>query len=137
MKAKSKLGLGLKKKAKTKSKSKKTIKQTRKKKSTEKKSTRSVLHTAIAKAKQVLQEKRPETMERAVSVALNAARTAIKTHGEKPNSDSFRVIQIPKEGGALPLLAIFAALSAIGLLILNNENRHFAYLYSNLFLQVR
>lgn len=115
MKVKSKLGLGLKKR-------KSKVKQKKRKTSSQKKS-RTALRTAIDTVKQIIREKQPETLEKAVNVALRAARNAIKNQNMKSNTESFRVIQLPnnvkggKIGGVLPLIPIFAGLSALGIKI--------------------
>lgn len=125
MKAKSKFGLGLKKrKSKTSTKRKVKRKVKRKGQKTLKtKRKRTALHTAIETAKKMIREKQPDTLEKAVSIALSAARNVIKNENVKRNSDYFRVIPLPKEGkggkigGVLPLIPIFAGLSALGALM--------------------
>ena len=50
---------------------------------------------------------------KASKIAIAAARQSLKAVGGKKNSHS-RIIPIPKTGGFLPLIPIFAGLSALG-----------------------
>lgn len=51
------------------------------------------------------------------TAALRIARTAIKQAGGRRNIRTPRVIPIPKVGGLLPLIPLFAGLSAVGALL--------------------
>jgi galactokinase len=66
--------------------------------------------TAISKIKKDIVKKRPNTLGDAVRVALKSANNL------KNKIKTFRVIKIPKTGGILPLIPIFAGLSALGAL---------------------
>lgn len=106
MRAKSKLGLGL----------RKTKKQSKKYKT---KSKQSPLQAAIQNAKKALLRKKPKSMDKAIKLALNAARVSIKNKNYKGDkSVKPRIIPLPKKiGSGLPILAILAGLSAVGSLL--------------------
>ncbi|KAJ8946075.1 hypothetical protein NQ318_009201 [Aromia moschata] len=53
---------------------------------------------------------------KAVEIAVHAARQTLKNAGGKRRIRTPRIIPIPKTGGILPLLPIFAGLSALGTL---------------------
>ncbi|KAJ8940090.1 hypothetical protein NQ318_022568 [Aromia moschata] len=55
-------------------------------------------------------------VQKAVEIAVHAARQALKNAGGKRRIRTPRIIPIPKTGGILPLLPIFAGLSALGTL---------------------
>lgn len=57
-----------------------------------------------------------EHMKKAADIALHAAKKSLKTVGGKQKIRTPRIIPIPKVGGILPLLPIFAGLSALGTL---------------------
>lgn len=138
MKAKSKLGMGIRQKKKktkgvkkpktrkyinkkaTKMRKQKINKKKTKKRKTNKTTMRKILKTAMAKAKTVVKNKRPQTIPLAAKMALQAARAAIKNHKiPRKNIETVlpRVIPVPKIGGALPLIPLFAGLSALGALM--------------------
>lgn len=102
MKAKSAIGGGLKRKMKR--NKKKPVKMNGK-----------ILRTAIRSAKDELIKQSPKTMQDAVRIAITAAKTSIKDHPKPSNIQ--RVIPVPKIGGVLPLIPIFAGLSALGSLV--------------------
>lgn len=54
-------------------------------------------------------------MSDAVKVAIKAAKSTLNEHSTSP-SDIHRIIPVPKIGGILPLIPIFAGLSALGAL---------------------
>lgn len=87
MKSKRKLGMGLKKKAFKKS--------------------------VVVKAKGVMKKFKGNIKEGA-KLSLTAAKLAVKAAGGKKRVRTPRVIPIPKQGGVLPLIPLFAGLSAIG-----------------------
>lgn len=103
MKAKTKLGMGI-------TTGKNKIIKFKKKKS----GGALTLNSAIALAKKALKNTPESTMINAISIALNAIGKIKKKSGKL--SSSIRVIPVPKSGGFLPLIPIFAALSAIGAL---------------------
>jgi|GEM_PF-2371500 Parvovirus coat protein VP1. len=53
-------------------------------------------------------------VQKAAQFALQAARKFVKSSGGKRNIRTPRIIPIPKVGGILPLIPIFAGLSALG-----------------------
>ena len=75
----------------------------------------------VAPAKQAIKRLRKKIKEGKINdgarLALSAAKVAIKRAGGRSNVRTPRIIPIPKEGGVLPLIPIFAGLSAIGSLI--------------------
>lgn len=84
-----------------------------------KKTNRSTLNTAILNAKKMLKAGKPETINKAVDLALKAARAAVKNKNIKSNNLLLpRILKIPTTGNALPaLIPIFAAISALGSLV--------------------
>lgn len=110
MKAKRKLGLGIKNKPRKK-KTKKGVKKA---------VIKQVFQKAIKEAKSEISKKKPQTVPSAAELALGAAKAAIKNHKiPKKNIQSGlpRIIPVPKFGGVLPLVPIFAGLSALGALM--------------------
>lgn len=84
------------------------LKPKNKKKKTKKRSFASL----IKKAKIALKKSKPTTVQKAVDVALKSVRGANRADFMRP-----RIIPIPKTGGVLPLIPIFAGLSALGALM--------------------
>lgn len=123
MKAKSKLGMGLKSKTKS----------TRKKKKKKKKKTKTglgakmgkttipkIYKMAVETAKTEINTKKPLTLSKATKLAVKAAKVAVRKHKfpkKKIKNGLPRIIPVPKIGGALPLIPIFAGLSALGALL--------------------
>lgn len=108
MKAKSALGFGLKK---TKSK---------KKKSKRSKTVKTVFKNAIKSASDKIEETSPNSLGDASKIALKAAAAIVRKHKipkAKLQKDIPRVIPVPKIGGILPLVPLFAGISALGSLI--------------------
>ena len=68
--------------------------------------------TVLSHTKKKLREAKPKNQNTAISFAYNAAKRIIKSSGNKVKVP--RIIPMPKSGGFLPLLPIFAGLSAIG-----------------------
>lgn len=66
----------------------------------------------VKKAKIALKKSKPATMQNAVDVALKSVKGVKKAEFLRP-----RIIPIPKTGGVLPLIPIFAGLSALGALV--------------------
>ena len=94
MKVKRKLGMGLKKRAK---------KQINKHK---------IFKKVINNVKKLIKKTKPKNHDAAIQIAMNSAKNAFSTEKvPKP-----RIIPIPKTGGILPLIPIFAGLSALGAL---------------------
>lgn len=121
MKAKRKLGMGMKKKSRKKSKARKRSEtKTTTKKRVKKAAVKQVFQKAIKEAKSEIAKKKPQTVPSAAELALGAAKAAIKNHKiPKKNIQSGlpRIIPVPKIGGVLPLVPIFAGLSALGALM--------------------
>lgn len=118
MKAKSKLGFGLEKSVK-----KKKPKKVEKPKSKNKNpsiTTKHVLSDAIKDAKRILAVGNPTSVDEATKLAVSAALASVKKHKlpkKKLNENVPRVIAVPKIGGMLPLVPVFAGLSALGALM--------------------
>lgn len=120
MKAKSKLGMGLKSELGGCKKNKKKQSSNVKKK-THRKSVSKVLKEAKDAALSQIKTKKPLTVPDAAKLAVHAAKVIIKKHN-LPKTDIEnglpRIIPVPKKiGGALPLIPIFAGLSALGALM--------------------
>lgn len=81
----------------------------------EKKVKKISLKAAIRKTKKELKQQKPTTAKKSIQIALAAARKIIKK-SKKDKVNTPRVIQVPKTGGILPLIPIFAGLSALGAL---------------------
>lgn len=74
-----------------------------------------VLGDAIQEASSSLKRKAYKSEKDAAKTALRAARAVVKRNKTQKKCCKYRVISIPKTGGALPLLIpLFAGLSAIG-----------------------
>lgn len=106
----------------------KKAKQTRKKTKKQKKiSVKKIFREAKAKAKEAIHKRSPRTIQAAAQVAEKAAKSTVnrfikKHHNQQPISptqveNELRVIAVPKQGAALPLIPIFAGLSALGALM--------------------
>lgn len=67
----------------------------------------------IKQIRRHVQSQKPDTMKDAIHVALRAAH---KIKGKVKSHHGSRVISVPKTGGILPLIPIFAGLSALGAL---------------------
>lgn len=66
------------------------------------------------KAKDVLKRRKGVNLKDGIKVSLKAARAAVKEAGGRHRIRTPRIIPIPKTGGLLPLIPIFAGLSALG-----------------------
>jgi hypothetical protein len=94
-------------------KSKKKVSKTKKKKNSKNKCGRISFPKVLKKIKNKLVRSKSKTANDAIFVALKAAhQEKKKKKGIKPS----RIIKIPKSGGILPLIPIFAGLSALGAL---------------------
>lgn len=103
-----KSGLGMKKKKK-KAKKQKSV------------SIPNALRLAMKSAKSQLKQRKPKSMADATAMALGAAKAAIRPlkisqNGGISNGLS-RIIPVPKIGGIIPLIPVFAGLSALGALM--------------------
>lgn len=131
MKAKAKMGLGVKKrkqskpqKSSTKAKCKRGsgIKLQKRKTPIKKKQTSvpQIFRAAIKTAKDEIKKQSPQTVSQAAKLATQAAKIVVKNH-KIPRAiikkNMPRVIPVPKIGGLLPLIPIFAGLSALGALM--------------------
>lgn len=83
--------------------------------STKRNNSQQTIRNAINSAKKALTSEQPKTMNDAVSVAINAAKSSMNNLSPSV-SNIQRVIPVPKIGGLLPLIPIFAGLSALGAL---------------------
>lgn len=115
MKAKSKMGMGI----KSRKKKNKKLGQIRRNKM-KKLTVKQIFREATKTARDVIKKKKPKTLPDAAKLALTAAKLAVK--GKRPGKDTIknelpRVIPVPKIGGVLPLIPIFAGLSALGALL--------------------
>lgn len=125
MKAKTKLGLGMKNSGENNDRyrERQTKKKLQKPKSNIKKptiTTKKVLSNAIKDAKCILSVGNPTSVDEATKLAVSAALACVKKHKlpKKKMSDNVpRVIALPKIGGMLPLVPIFAGLFALGALM--------------------
>lgn len=109
MKAKSKMGMGVKKQSRC-----------CKKKKSSTKSVPQIFRKAIKNAKSEIKNQQPKTIPNAVKLAIQAAKVAVKNHKISKSvaqSGIPRIIPVPKIGGVLPLIPIFAGLSALGALM--------------------
>lgn len=57
---------------------------------------------------------KPDGLKDGINLALSSAKAAVKDIGGKKKIRQPRVIAVPKRGGILPLIPIFAGLSALG-----------------------
>lgn len=116
MKSKAKMGLGN-------GKSKKGVKKINKQNKCSKKSspsTKQVLKSAIKDAKSILSFGNPTSIDEATKLATAAALSAVRKERipkKQLTVDMTRVIPVPKIGGMMPLIPIFAGLSALGALM--------------------
>lgn len=101
-------------------------KQGKAKKKTKKLSVKTIFRDARAKAKETIRKKGIRTVDKAAEVAEKAALAEVgrifKKNKQPPISpieveNELRVIPVPKQGAALPLIPIFAGLSALGALM--------------------
>lgn len=76
-----------------------------------KKKVKNTLNTLIKESRKVMKIMKPTSLKSAVSIALKKIKRTPKIGIKRP-----RVIPIPKTGGLLPLVPIFAGLSALGAL---------------------
>lgn len=74
------------------------------------------IQNAIVSAKKALTSKQPKTMNDAINVAMKAAKSSMNNLSQSRNGNIQRIIPVPKMGGLLPLIPIFAGLSALGAL---------------------
>lgn len=74
------------------------------------------IQNAIVSAKKALTSKQPKTMNDAINVAMKAAKSSMNNLSPSRNGNIQRIIPVPKMGGLLPLIPIFAGLSALGAL---------------------
>lgn len=69
---------------------------------------------AVKKIKNIDNLTTSKAIRDGINLALAASKTAVKNVGGKSKIKTPRVIPIPKRGGILPLIPIFAGLSALG-----------------------
>lgn len=68
----------------------------------------------VQKSKKIIKGKQPNTLRKSIKLALQVAKKESVTN--KQNIKKPRIIKVPKSGGILPLIPIFAGLSALGAL---------------------
>lgn len=101
----------------------KMTKQTKLKNKKTRISVKKIFREAKAKAKEAIHKRKPRTVHAAAKVAEKAAKSTVNRIIKKqPISPTqveheLRVITVPKQGAALPLIPIFAGLSALGALL--------------------
>lgn len=103
MKIKRKLGMGL-----SQNRTRKTMKPTV-----------SLNRGVVKNAKKSLRKfkrkiEQPNGLKEGINLALASAKAAVKDVGGKKKVRTPRIIPVPKQGGILPLIPIFAGLSALG-----------------------
>lgn len=79
-----------------------------------------LLNAAMKNAKTIISTQQPNSIEKASELAVDAAKLAVakkKFNKSKIQNGLPRVIPVPKIGGALPIVPIFAGLSALGALM--------------------
>lgn len=122
----SNLKAAIKKKQKRSNSGKTSTKQRRTIKKSKKLTAKAIFREAKAKAREAIKKKRVRTVDKAAQVAEKAANTEVgrifKKNKQPPISpleveNELRIIPVPKQGAALPLIPIFAGLSALGALM--------------------
>lgn len=123
MKAKSAMGAGIKIKTKKTQRTGSGIRYQAKKTTNSTSLAKSIpkaFRTAVKEARTTIRTYKPKSLEGAAMLALHAAKAAIKKN-KIPKRDAVnalpRIIPVPKIGGVLPLVPIFAGLSALGALM--------------------
>lgn len=103
-----------------------STKQKKSTKKTKKLTAKAIFREAKARAKEAIKKKGVRTIDKAAQVAEKAAITSVgqifKKNKQSPISPQdvekeLRIIPVPKQGAALPLIPIFAGLSALGALM--------------------
>lgn len=84
-----------------------------------KKTPATIRKVAIQHAKRALKHfknriNQPNGLKEGANVALVAAKMGVRAHGGRKKIKTPRIIPLPKSGGVLPLIPIFAGLSALG-----------------------
>lgn len=114
MKAKTKLGMGVKRTIK------KKVDKKKKKNVAKKKCAKKILQSAISVAKKTLSNKNTSTVKEASKLALSAANAVVRQEKIRKRDlvdKAPRIIPVPRTGGIIPLVPIFAGLSALGALM--------------------
>lgn len=111
MKAKRKLGMGT-----TSNKKKSCRRKIPKKTGVRRKNIKSFNTSIVNNIKSRMQSIKGSSLKDNVKLAVKVARKALRSAGGKKNINVPRVIRVPKIGGILPLIPIFAGLSALGAL---------------------
>lgn len=103
-----------------------TSKQRKSKKKSKKLTAKAIFRVVKTKAKEAIKKKRAKTVDKAAQIAEKAALTEVgrifKKNKQPPITPlevekELRIIPVPKQGAALPLIPIFAGLSALGALM--------------------
>lgn len=111
MKMKTKFGMGCDVKSK---KKKATSTKSCKKKDSKRKAKLPTFNQIVQTSKQIIKKEKPNTLRKSIQLALQAAKK--QSVNNKNSIKKPRVIPVPKTGGILPLIPIFAGLSALGAL---------------------
>lgn len=114
MKAKTKLGMGVNQMKKNK------VEKKKKKNGAKKKCAKKILRTAINVAKKTLLNNNASSVKEAAKLALPAANAVVRQEKIRKRDlvdKAPRIIPVPKTGGIIPLVPIFAGLSALGALM--------------------
>lgn len=86
-----------------------------------KKNVKKIYRNAVSSAKQQIKSIKPRSLNEATKIAVDAAKHAVKVNGGITRKEAKeglpRIIPVPKIGGVLPLIPIFAGLSALGALV--------------------
>lgn len=84
------------------------------------KNVKKIYRNAVSSAKQQIKSVKPHSLNEATKIAVDAAKHAVKVNGGITRKEAKqglpRIIPVPKIGGVLPLIPIFAGLSALGAL---------------------
>lgn len=71
------------------------------------------MNTLVKNAKSAIKKSKPDNMEQAINIAVASVNKSM--NGKRVMKP--RIIKLPKTGGVLPLLPIFAGLSALGSIV--------------------
>lgn len=85
------------------------------------KNAKKIYRNAVSSARKQIKSIKPSSFNEATKIAIDAAKHALKVNGgitrKEANQGLPRIIPVPKIGGVLPLIPIFAGLSALGALV--------------------
>lgn len=85
------------------------------------KNIKKIYRNAVSSARKRIKSNKPSSLNEATKIAIDAAKHAVKVNGGITRKEAKeglpRIIPVPKIGGVLPLIPIFAGLSALGALV--------------------